>query len=499
MTAMRPIGRRSLRGKQGARRAVIDIGSNTVRLVVYDGPLRAPRTLWNEKVAARLGRDLATTGRIPDEASEQALAALARFALLAEELDVHDVQTVATAASRDAENGAEFLERVRELGLEPRLLGGEDVAIASAYGVIGAFPGARGVVADLGGGSLELVAVEDDDCHHGASLPLGTLRLPALSARGETAFRDSVGKALESTGWAAAHPGPLYMVGGTWRALAAYAMREADYPLTDPHAFRLEIEDADRIARKIAKDDPEKLAELDGIGAMRAQSLPDAAAMLRVMLDRLAPEGLVFSSWGLREGLLHARLDPLERAQDPLIVAVADFAATLGSAVTDAAMMSAWVVDISRGGPPENERLRLAGALLSLALQRVEPNFRISQALEWALDKRWVGIDARGRAMIAATLLGSCNKIGWPRRVDLLAPEADLCEAMGWGLAMRLARRLGATTRVSLTTSALERSDNTLVLHLAKSRAALAGEGTVRDLAALAGWLELTPELRIGG
>ena len=216
MTAMRPIGRRSLRGKQGARRAVIDIGSNTVRLVVYDGPLRAPRTLWNEKVAARLGRDLATTGRIPDEASEQALAALARFALLAEELDVHDVQTVATAASRDAENGAEFLERVRELGLEPRLL-------------------------------------------------------------------------------------------------------------------------------------------------------------------------------------------------------------------------------------------------------------------------------------------GCCNQIGWPRRVDLLAPEADLCEAMGWGLAMRLARRLGATTRVSLTTSALERSDNTLVLHLAKSRAALAGEGTVRDLAALAGWLELTPELRIGG
>lgn len=499
MTVYRPLDRRTLRGKLGERRAVIDIGSNTVRLVVYDGPQRAPRTMWNEKVAARLGRDLATTGRIPEEASDQALAALARFALLAQELEVRDVQTVATAASRDAENGAEFLDRVRELGLDPRLLGGEDEAIASAYGVIGAFPGARGVVADLGGGSLELVAVEDEACHDGASLPLGTLRLPALAAKGEEAFRRAVGAALETAGWAAAHPGPLYMVGGTWRALAAYAMRGADYPLTDPHAFRLEVDEADRIARKIAKADPAKLAEIDGIGAMRAESLPDAAAMLRVMLGRLAPEALVFSSWGLREGLLHARLDPLERAKDPLIVAVADFAATLGSAVTDAAMMSAWVVDISQGGPAENERLRLAGALLSLALQQVEPNFRVSQALEWALDKRWVGIDARGRAMIAATLLGSCNEIGWPRRVDALAPEADLCEAMGWGLAMRLARRMGATTRVSLTTSALERGERTLVLRLAESRAALAGEGTMRDLAALAGWLELTPELRIGG
>lgn len=499
MTAMRPIGRRARRGQHNARRAVIDIGSNTVRLVVYDGPARAPRTLWNEKVAARLGRDLASTGRIPEEAIDQALAALARFALLTEELEVHDVQTVATAASRDAENGAEFLGQVRELGLEPRLLSGEDEAIASAYGVIGAFPGARGVVADLGGGSLELVAVEDEGCHDGASLPLGTLRLPALSAKGDEAFRRAVSAAIETAGWAAAHPGPLYMVGGTWRALAAYAMRGADYPLTDPHAFRLDVNEADRIARKIAKSDPAKLADIEGIGPLRAESLPDAAAMLRVMLERLAPEALVFSSWGLREGLLHARLDPLERAKDPLIVAVADFAATLGSAVTDAALMSAWVVDISQGGPPENERLRLAGALLSLALQRVEPNFRVSQALEWALDKRWVGLDARGRAMIAATLLGSCSKTGWPRRVDQLAPEADLCEAMGWGLAMRLARRMGATTRVSLTTSALERKTNKLVLRLDESRAALAGQGVMRDLATLAGWFGLEPELRIGG
>ncbi|WP_374406045.1 Ppx/GppA family phosphatase [Pelagerythrobacter sp.] len=501
MTAMSPFAPRALHSRQEDRRAVIDIGSNTVRLMVYDGPQRAPRTMWNEKVVARLGRDLASTGRIPEEAAEQALAGLARFALLAQELGVHDVQTVATAAARDAANGADFLDRVAALGLEPKLLSGENEAIASAHGVLGAFPQAHGVVADIGGGSLELVAVEGGACHDAASLPLGTLRLPALRAGKVTDFRRAVSKTFRKAGWATAHPGPLYMVGGTWRALAAYAMRAADYPLTDPHGFRLDTGEAARIARKVAHADPAKLAAIEGIGAMRAESLPDAAALLEVMLADLAPDGLVFSSWGLREGLLHQRLEPLERAKDPLIVAVADFAAPMNSAITDAALMSAWVVDIAHGSGagsgPENERLRLAGALLSLALHRVEPNFRESQALEWALDKRWVGLDARGRAMIAAMLLGSCNRAGWSRRVDALAGEADLREAMGWGLAMRLARRLGATTRVSLMTSALERKKTKLVLRLDESRAALAGEGTMRDLAALADWLGLEPELQI--
>src|SRR5690606_21586095 len=196
VTSLRAFAWRGLRVAPADRRAVIDIGSNTVRLVVYDGPQRVPRTMWTEKDVARLGPDLAETGRIPAEASEQALAALARFALLTRELGVTDVQTVATAAARDAENGGEFLERVRALGLAPQLLNGEEEAIAAAYGVIGAFPDARGTVADLGGGSLELVAVEDGACRDGATLPLGTLRLPALRAKEAPGFKRAVKKAF---------------------------------------------------------------------------------------------------------------------------------------------------------------------------------------------------------------------------------------------------------------------------------------------------------------
>ena len=311
---------------RGPDRAVIDIGSNTVRLVVYAGSERVPQTWLNEKVSARLGRDLSATGRMPDKAIEQALGALARYATIIADLAIDDIQTVATAAVRDADNGSEFLDRVRALGLVPRLLSGEEEAQASAFGVIGAFPDARGTVADLGGGSLELVMVEHGDCHDGCSLPLGTLRLPALRARGPEAFRKAIAKEMAKAGRAAAHPGPLYMVGGTWRALAAFAMQAADYPLSDPHGFTLDPREADRVAREVAKMDPADLAPIPGIASSRAGGLPDAAAMLRVMLAELQPDGLVFSSWGLREGLLFQRLGATIRQQDPLLAGVAAFA-----------------------------------------------------------------------------------------------------------------------------------------------------------------------------
>src|SRR5690606_15357350 len=156
-----------------------------------------------------------------------------------------------------------------------------------AFGVIGAFPEARGTVADLGGGSLELVMIDGGECHDGASLPLGTLRLPALRKDGSTAFRTAVTKEMTKAGWATAHPGPLYMVGGTWRALALFAMRDADYPLTDPHGFTLSTEEAELIAKRIAGISPDKLAEIPGLAASRANVLPDAAVMLGTMLKEL--------------------------------------------------------------------------------------------------------------------------------------------------------------------------------------------------------------------
>lgn len=479
-------------------RAVIDIGSNTVRLVIYSGSPRAPDVWLNEKVSARLGRDLASTGRMPDKAIDTALAALARYAAILADLGVPDVQTVATAAVRDAANGEEFLDRVRALGLSPRLLSGEEEARAAASGVLGAFPGALGTVADLGGGSLELVMVEGGACHDGVSLPLGTLRLPALREKGAETFTREVTREMRKAGWAAAHPGPLYLVGGTWRAFALNTLRHDKYPLTDPHGFMMTVAEAQAAAMRLAQLDPADLRKLPGVPASRAPGLPDAAAMLLVMLAELQPEGVVFSSWGLREGLLFQRLSPLAQQQDPLLAAVGHFTGPRGGSPTLAAMISAWTADVAHGTGDGSERLRMAATMLGLASARLEPNLRLRHAYDWAMDKRWVALDPSGRARIAAALMGSCGKPGLSAALLRLASEADLREATGWGLAVRLCCRLGAGTPASLMGSALKREGDKLVLCVEPDRAQLASDGVTGDLKSLAQWLGLEPEFRVG-
>lgn len=478
-------------------RAVIDIGSNTVRLVIYEGTARAPEVVWNEKVAARLGRDLSETGLIPPEAQAEAMAALARYALIVEDRGIVDVQTVATAATRDAENGDDFLARVAELGLKPRQLSGVEEANASAFGAIGAFPGAVGMVADLGGGSLELVSIGNGECHDAASLPFGTLRLPALrAARGK--FSKHVHEALEGIGWASAHPGPLFMIGGTWRAFAHYAMRAADYPLTDPHGFRLSVKDAHRLAKLLCDTKPSKLVGIPEITPMRAAYLPDAAALLRPLLAELRPEELIFSSWGIREGMLYSRLSSLTRAQDPLLSGVHAFAGPRDAPITDATRVAGWTVDIADGRGKRNERLRLVSAQLAAALQRVEPNLRTNHATEWALDKRWIDCSPRDRAMICAALFGSLGRTELPAKLRILASDEDLREGVTWGLGFRLARRLGAGTRVALGASRLRLKKGALVLYIDESRAALATWPLTHDFEVLADWLGRKPRIKTG-
>ena len=488
--------RRSIGEGPQPNRAVIDIGSNTVRLVVYSGSPRTPDVWLNEKVTAKLGRELSTTGRMPQKAVDLAMAGLARFAVILDDIGVANVQTVATAAVREAENGPEFLELVRGLGLQPRLLSGEQEACVSAMGVIGAFPKARGIVADLGGGSLELIPIENGSCHDGISLPLGTLRLPQLHERGEGALRKAVTAELKAADWVFDQARPLFMVGGTWRALAAFAMHRAKHPLSDPHGLRLTREEADKVCKKITGMTPEALSDISGISSSRAAGLPDAAAMLRVILAKLKPEGLVFSSWGLREGLLFEQLPQGLREQDPLLAGISAFVAPRGASPSIAAMIAAWTTDVVSPGNG-GERLRLAATMLSLAAARIEPNLRLRHSTDWAMDKRWLALDHKGRAMITTALRASCGKPDIMPELLSLADEATLREAAGWGLAIRLCRRIGAGSRVSLMSSSLTKEDGCLVLRLDESREQLASDSVRSDLKNLANWMGLEHELRI--
>jgi exopolyphosphatase/guanosine-5'-triphosphate,3'-diphosphate pyrophosphatase len=279
-------------------------------------------------------------------------------------------------------------------------------------------------------------------------------------------------------------------VGGTWRALANYAMHAAGHPLSDPHAFCLTPAEADAVASKVMQMAPAELAAISGVPSSRAAGLPDAAAMLRPLLAELQPDSLVFSSWGLREGLLFRELDPLVRAQDPLLNAVAAFTDPRGSSVQQATQIAAWTGAAS-GHEGGNERLRLASTMLAMAAVRLEPNMRLEHSVDWALHKRWLGLDHRGRALIAAALRASCGKPEPTKPLLALASDADLRDAAAWGLAIRLCRRFAAGSQVSLMTSRLERREGSLVLQVEPARAQMISDNVESDLKALAQWLGL--------
>lgn len=476
-------------------RAVIDIGSNTIRMVIYGGPKRAPAVLYNEKITARLGRSVAENGQLGQKASKLALSALQRYSALVRLKGITDVQTVATAAVRDASNGEAFLENVRALGLKPRLLSGAEEAITSAMGVAGAFPAAKGIVADLGGGSLEIVHVDGMRCQHGVSLPLGALRLPQLREAGAARFGRRVRKMVQATEWRCTPGETLYLVGGAHRALARFAMHTARWPLDDPHGFELDADAAAKLCRSVLRGNPPQ--NIPGLASSRQASLPDAAALLATLLRLVQPSKLIFSSWGLREGLVFLTLNKGVQAQDPLLAGVAAFAESMGVDTDAATMVAHWIADALPAGRKGDGRLQLAGAMLALSEQRVEPNLRADLAMQWALRKRWIGIDTDGRAMIASCLLANAGRP--PPSADLarIASPERLREAQAWGLAVRLCRRFSGVIPEVLETSSLTVKGSKLLLSVADTCAALYTDPVARDLSALAERLSLQPEFRI--
>ncbi|PCD03218.1 exopolyphosphatase [Sphingomonas spermidinifaciens] len=482
-------------GEARARTAIIDIGSNSIRLVVYEGPARLPATLFNEKVMAGLGRGLAETGAISTEGMATARAALARFAMLARAMEVDELRTVATAAVRDASNGADLLAIASELGLSVELLPGEAEATASGHGVLSAIPDADGIVGDLGGGSLELVRVSNGAVGERVSFPLGVLRIAAIRARGKGTLDRHVARALREANWLGRGQGlPLYLVGGSWRALARLDMHQTAYPLPVIHGYRLDAATIERLIRQIGGLPKAKLRNIPNLSGGRIATLDDAARLLTVLMRHLGSEMAIASAFGLREGLLHERLDPATRALDPLIVAAREEGRRLGRFPEHGDLLDAWIAPLFGHEDAALARLRHAACLLADVAWLANPEFRAERGLEVALHGNWVAIEAEGRALLAQALFTCFG--GGTESPDplarLAAPDRLECAAR-WGLAMRLGQRLSGGVAGPLKRTALARTGDRLTLRTEPAQAALYGEAVERRHKALAGALGLTP------
>jgi len=480
--ARRPI-QSTLRGPHFRRTAIIDIGSNSIRLVVYDGPRRIPFTLFNEKVLAGLGAEMGRTGRISEEAMERALFALERFAQLSVEMAVDQLTCVATAAVRDAANRDEFIERAAAIGLDVQVLSGADEGLASAHGLISGMPRADGIMGDLGGGSLELARVAGGEVGQAVSLPLGIFRIGEALRRSKGLLHhfDAL---LAEQGLADIERGlPFYLIGGSWRALARLDMRLTGYSLPVLHHYEMDPRRPAELLQWLENADRTDFKALSGISAARLPSLALAAQLLCAVVERLGSSHLTVSAFGLREGLLYQTLPPELARQDPLLVAARVEGEAQGRFVGHGEKIGSWISPLFHDEPPEWERLRLAACLLADVGWRANPEFRAERGMELALQGNWVGVSAAERAAVGQALhanFGGGSKI--PSVLASLAPADLLQRAVQWGLAIRLCQRFSGGAEGPLEGSSLNVRDGVIVMHLQPQHACLAGESIERRL-----------------
>lgn len=487
MPTVMPFRRAKALPSTNSRTGIIDIGSNSIRLVVFAGPARFPAVLFNEKVMAGLGRGLGENGLLDQQAMDRGLAALRRFRVLTDEMEVTRLRTVATAAVRDAANGKAFLAEVANLGFTPELLSGEEEARFSAEGVLSGIPDAEGIVGDLGGGSLELVRIGGGRVHEGISFPLGIFKTAALRAKGPREIDRHVEKLLAKSGWANRGSGlPFYMVGGSWRSLARLDMHLSDYALPIVHGYCMAAEEAQRLVRVLAHMAPKSLRAVEGLSAARIPALADAAALLAALVRRLGSSMLVVSAYGLREGLLYGDLSEEERALDPLICTAREEGRLRGRFPEHGDLLYKWITPLFEGESPANGRLRLATCLLADIGWRAHPEFRAERGLDAGLHGTWPGIDARGRAMIAHALYVNFGGTGRDPVVVKLCASDDLALAERWGLALRLGQRLSGGISGPLEVARLSLYDGAVQLAIPSSDAALYGETVERRLRTLA-------------
>jgi exopolyphosphatase/guanosine-5'-triphosphate,3'-diphosphate pyrophosphatase len=487
----------------GERIGIVDLGSNSIRLVVYDRLARSPQTLFNERVICGIGRDVAKTGQLAPDGVEMALRNLTRFAALARAMDIGDIDILATAATRDAADGAPFLERVSALfGRPVRQLDGETEARLAAMGVISSIPGADGVSGDLGGGSLELAALNGGSIGEILTLPLGPLRLLAEVGSDRSALQDRVDAVLAGIPWLAGDDGKsFYAIGGAWRSLARVHMDQSGYPLRIIHSYRVDGRDAGELCKLISRLSPASLSRMRGVSSKRAPYLPVAALVMQRLLRILRPTWLEFSAFGIREGSIYERLDPATQAADPLLCACTDISVRESRFGNRGDLLYDWIAPlfVDREDAAAMRLCRAACLLADIGWQ-IHPSYRAQQIFLRVLRLPITGVDHVGWAKIAMAVFvryggtPSDDKLGLGGTI--LTAE-DIVWARRVGTALRLAETLAGGISEVLSGASLRIDGGRLLMDVDRAVSEFIGDVVTARFEALASLLDLKSEITL--
>lgn len=387
--------------------SVIDIGSNSIRLVIYEGVARSPTMLFNEKMLAGLGRGIALTGKLEAGAVQRALDEFRRFRALSEQAGAERLWVIATAAAREAKNGPEFIAAAEKvLGEEIHVLSGAEEAAYSALGIISGFHRPDGVVGDMGGGSLEFVEVKAGAHGAGVTTPLGGLRLEDVSGGSLGEARKIARREIAKVECLKQGSGrTFYAVGGTWRNLARLHMEATNYPLAVMHHYEMDIAATATFLRQVAKGGFDKIKGLERVSKSRRGLLPYGAIALEEIIAAMQPRRVVISAQGVREGYLYSLLSREQQKDDALISASEELTVLRSRSVAHAHELVAWTEQTFKvlgvDETMEEARLRHSACLLADIGWRAHPEYRGAQSLNIISHASFISIDHPGRAYIA--------------------------------------------------------------------------------------------------
>lgn len=491
--------------KDGADAAVIDVGSNSVRLVVYRVDGRALTPTLNEKVMAGLGRDIGRTGVLSADGVEAAMRALKRFATLIEALKIEQVYAVGTAAVREAKDGKDFARRMEdETGIKLRILSGEDEARLSALGVSAGAPDAKGLVGDLGGASLELIEISPKGVGRGETFPLGPLTL----MRGEEIDYDRVSKrvadVLDETKLLGKRGGDFYAVGGAWRALGRIDLALKNHPLGVLHHHEMSRAQVLKVAEVVRGQSKRSLEKLEEAAAKRAETLPYAAVVLAHLMQAGQFDRAILSAYGLREGVLIERMSAEALATHPLIAAAEALAGRWSRNRAFGAALEEWIAPVLARQPfvfakKREEGLRAAAARLADVGGPLHPDQRVEVMFDLILRAPLAAISHEERAFLAAAIHHRYTKAA-PRHADAymrLLDDERQAAAAALGAALRLGADLSGRSEALLAAFEASAVDGKLLLRVKKKAAHLVTETAARRLDAAAQALGLIAETKI--
>ncbi len=475
--------------------SIIDIGSNSVRLVVYERLSRSPHPLFNEKAVCGLGHGVAETGRLDEDAMDAAIAAIHRFKAVSDQLGAVELIVLATAAAREASNGDEFIERVSEISqTEPRLLSGEDEALYSAYGILSGIYDANGIMGDMGGGSLEISDICDDLIGGRESFPLGALRLKDLSEDkddcGKQAYKISKKHLKDNALLKGGKKRVFYAIGGTWRSLAYLHMEQNDYPLHVVHHYTLSAKEMERFCEDILETPLEDISSINTVSKNRAPLIHYGAALLLAVIEEMEPKAIVMSALGVREGVLFEALSEEERSYDGLLAGAADLSLLRARSPLNARELCDWTQKLMRVvGLDEDEnqrRLREAACLLNDLGWRAHPDYRGEQSLNTIAHAAFISVTHEERAFIALACFfrheGQLSDSKLPALSKLLKEDDMRLRARLLGLSFRLGHLISASMPGTLSKTMFILEDGKLIFEMDESLAAHIGERVLKRL-----------------